>query len=187
MGRESLSLVHWHSQSLKYQKLNIFRTNESEFSFIKDSVSWNALRTHDQMHFVTVSLWQCFPDECSLLVFLLFSLVPSKHLCIDVMLVLWRLLIIEWDGLSWDNYSVCHSRSVGHSCGRDGVSWTICPGWPQTVILPSSVSQVARIVGMNHWHPAFIYILNPVLEFDFKQIIVKWKAYTFILITYTKP
>jgi hypothetical protein len=32
---------------------------------------------------------------------------------------------------------------------------TICPGWPQTVILPVSVSQVARIIGMSYWWPAW--------------------------------
>jgi hypothetical protein len=31
-----------------------------------------------------------------------------------------------------------------------GVSWTICPIWPQTLILPMSASQVARITGVNH-------------------------------------
>jgi hypothetical protein len=31
------------------------------------------------------------------------------------------------------------------------VSWTICPGWPQTLILPISVSQVARITGVSCW------------------------------------
>jgi hypothetical protein len=34
------------------------------------------------------------------------------------------------------------------------VSWPACPGWPQTVILPISASQVARITGLNHQHPA---------------------------------
>jgi hypothetical protein len=28
------------------------------------------------------------------------------------------------------------------------------PGWPQTVILPISASQVARTTGVNHWHLA---------------------------------
>jgi hypothetical protein len=28
---------------------------------------------------------------------------------------------------------------------------TICLGWPQTLILPISASQVARIIGMSHW------------------------------------
>jgi hypothetical protein len=31
---------------------------------------------------------------------------------------------------------------------------TVCPGWPQTAILPISISQIARITGMNHWHLA---------------------------------
>jgi hypothetical protein len=28
---------------------------------------------------------------------------------------------------------------------------TVCLGWPQTVILLTSASRVARITGMNHW------------------------------------
>jgi hypothetical protein len=40
------------------------------------------------------------------------------------------------------------------------VSWTICPGWPQTVILQISVSQVARIIGMSHQPPATKNICN---------------------------
>jgi hypothetical protein len=36
----------------------------------------------------------------------------------------------------------------------DGVSRTICPGWPRTMILPISASQLARITGVSHWHPA---------------------------------
>jgi hypothetical protein len=38
-----------------------------------------------------------------------------------------------------------------------GYFWrTICPGWPQTMILPISISQVARLIGVRHWHPAII-------------------------------
>jgi hypothetical protein len=29
--------------------------------------------------------------------------------------------------------------------------WTICLGWPQTVILLISVSQIARIIGISHY------------------------------------
>jgi hypothetical protein len=36
----------------------------------------------------------------------------------------------------------------------DGVSQTICLGWPRTVILPISVSQVSRLTGMSCWHLA---------------------------------
>jgi hypothetical protein len=36
----------------------------------------------------------------------------------------------------------------------EGISRTICPGWPQTNILLISASQVARIIVMSHQHPA---------------------------------
>jgi hypothetical protein len=36
----------------------------------------------------------------------------------------------------------------------DGVSQTICLGYPQTVILPISASQVARITGVSYQCPA---------------------------------
>jgi hypothetical protein len=36
------------------------------------------------------------------------------------------------------------------------VSQTICPIWPQTLILPISVSQVARITYVSHQHSALL-------------------------------
>jgi hypothetical protein len=33
----------------------------------------------------------------------------------------------------------------------DGVSWNVCSGWPQTVILLIPASQVTRIIGISHW------------------------------------
>jgi hypothetical protein len=36
----------------------------------------------------------------------------------------------------------------------DGVSWTICSDWPQTVFLPISASQVSRITDVNCQRPA---------------------------------
>jgi hypothetical protein len=41
-----------------------------------------------------------------------------------------------------------------------GVSWTFCLTWPQTAVLLILASQVARIVGMSHWHLAVILIAN---------------------------
>jgi hypothetical protein len=38
-----------------------------------------------------------------------------------------------------------------------GVSLTICPAWPQTVILPISASHVARISGVNNQHLGCIF------------------------------
>jgi hypothetical protein len=39
--------------------------------------------------------------------------------------------------------------------------WTICPGWPQTLILPISDSQIARITGVSHQHLAWFFFLWP--------------------------
>jgi hypothetical protein len=41
-----------------------------------------------------------------------------------------------------------------------GVSWTICPGWPRTEILPISTYQVTRITGVSHWWLACMWLLN---------------------------
>jgi hypothetical protein len=35
--------------------------------------------------------------------------------------------------------------------------WTMCPGWLWTAILLFSASCVARIIGMSHWCPAFLF------------------------------
>jgi hypothetical protein len=53
-----------------------------------------------------------------------------------------------------------------------GVSWTFCLGWPQTMILLISTSQVARIIGMSHQHPAghFIFLMKK----SFESTIFKW-------------
>jgi hypothetical protein len=37
---------------------------------------------------------------------------------------------------------------------QDRVLWTLCPGWPQTMILLISASWVTRIISMSYWHPA---------------------------------
>jgi hypothetical protein len=37
---------------------------------------------------------------------------------------------------------------------QGGVLWTICMGWFRTVSLLIPASWIARITGMNHWHPA---------------------------------
>jgi hypothetical protein len=43
----------------------------------------------------------------------------------------------------------------------DGVSQTICPGQPWTMILLISVFQVPRISGMSHWCPAMCLLFAP--------------------------
>jgi hypothetical protein len=43
------------------------------------------------------------------------------------------------------------SLSLETYFGLEMGSQTICPGWPQTVILLISASQVARSTGVSHW------------------------------------
>jgi hypothetical protein len=50
------------------------------------------------------------------------------------------------------------------------ISWTICPGWLQTAILLISVSWVARITGVSHWHPVELHIL----KIAFTAILITW-------------
>jgi hypothetical protein len=45
----------------------------------------------------------------------------------------------------------------------DRVTWTICPGWLQIVILLISPSWVARITGLSHWHPATHFVFKSFL------------------------
>jgi hypothetical protein len=54
-----------------------------------------------------------------------------------------------------------------------GPSWTICPDWSWTLILLTSSSQVARIIGVNHqclakcilsWGINWIFMDNPLLR-----------------------
>jgi hypothetical protein len=41
----------------------------------------------------------------------------------------------------------------------DGVLSTICPSWPQTEILPISVSHVSRLIDVSNQHLVYIYVL----------------------------
>jgi hypothetical protein len=41
-----------------------------------------------------------------------------------------------------------------------GVLQTICPDWPQIMILLISASQVAKIMGISHQHPAKFSTFN---------------------------
>jgi hypothetical protein len=47
-------------------------------------------------------------------------------------------------------YHLSHTSSLFCSgYFEDGVSWTICQGWPQATNLPISASQVAGIIGIS--------------------------------------
>jgi hypothetical protein len=41
-----------------------------------------------------------------------------------------------------------------------GSCTTPCLAWPQTVTLPISASQLARIKGISHWYPAMLWFLE---------------------------
>jgi hypothetical protein len=45
-----------------------------------------------------------------------------------------------------------------------GVFQTICLSWPLTVILLISASQVARIIGVSHWHLAAFWFLQSTIH-----------------------
>jgi hypothetical protein len=51
-----------------------------------------------------------------------------------------------------------------------GVSWTICLGWPQTIIILISAFQVARTIGESHWCPASYCLINR-LRFEAKLVL----------------
>jgi hypothetical protein len=60
-------------------------------------------------------------------------------------------------------YASCHSwvdrdMSACSAICWDSVLWTVCAGWPQTLILPILASQVARIAGLSHWRPTWVSI-----------------------------
>jgi hypothetical protein len=58
-------------------------------------------------------------------------------------------------------YNLIHTSSpFWHAYFGDGVSQTICPGWPRTAVIPISVSQVARITGMSQQCPVDICFLK---------------------------
>jgi hypothetical protein len=45
--------------------------------------------------------------------------------------------------------------------GGGGLKKTVCPGWPQTTILPISVFQVARIIGLFHYNfMGFVFVFE---------------------------
>jgi hypothetical protein len=54
-------------------------------------------------------------------------------------------------------YHLSHTSSPVCSgyFGDGGISQTICPGWPRTAILQILVSQITRIIGVSHQHPAW--------------------------------
>jgi hypothetical protein len=61
------------------------------------------------------------------------------------------LILAFW--VSWDDRHMLPCLPINWV----GVSWTLVPSWPQTVILPILVSQVANITGLSHQHLARIF------------------------------
>jgi hypothetical protein len=67
----------------------------------------------------------------------------------------------------WQAYATVPSH------GWDGVSWTFCLGWPQTIILLISASWVARIIGVSQWCLASILSLSELqMDWLIKLLIV---------------
>jgi hypothetical protein len=52
-----------------------------------------------------------------------------------------------------------HLQSIFLWLFGDGVSRTICPGWPGTVILLISASQVTRVTDVSRWCLAWLHFL----------------------------
>jgi hypothetical protein len=64
-------------------------------------------------------------------------------------------------GLELRAYTLSHSTSPFFVCYfQDRVSQTICPGWLRTTVLLIAASQVARIIGVSHWHPALLLVFK---------------------------
>jgi hypothetical protein len=93
-----------------------------------------------------------------------------------------------WDEASWDfllglawscnppNVSLLQGWDDRHvplhpAISWDGVSWTVCLGWPQTVILLIYTSQIARIIALSQhvWpeYPAFLWV--KIINYSQKQ------------------
>jgi hypothetical protein len=53
----------------------------------------------------------------------------------------------------------------------DGVSQTICLGWPQNLILSISASWIARITGVSHQYPALGVLFLKSKNYKFHKII----------------
>jgi hypothetical protein len=51
----------------------------------------------------------------------------------------------------------------------DGVLWTVCPGWPQTLVLLISAFQVARISVVSHRRPAGVEVLKKSGEWSWRE------------------
>jgi hypothetical protein len=58
-----------------------------------------------------------------------------------------------WSTILFCAFHHCWDDSWAHLCpavGLDGILWTICLSWPETLILPVSAFQVARIIGLHY-------------------------------------
>jgi hypothetical protein len=90
------------------------------------------------------------------------SLQNHRHLPICKRSYLGFFLFFGWTGVWTQGFvlakQVLYSLSYASSpfcsgCFEDGILRTICLGWPQTLILPMSASQIVKITGMSHKHP----------------------------------
>jgi hypothetical protein len=70
------------------------------------------------------------------------------------------ILLISASCVAWDDRCVPLHPAIGW----DGVLRTSFLGWPRTVILPVSVSQVDRITGVSHGCLLLLWFLQPVFH-----------------------
>jgi hypothetical protein len=88
--------------------------------------------------------------------------IYSIHLCVCVCLCVWYwgywtqgLFLLGRYSTTWPTLPALFLGCV--LIFEIGSCELSCLGWPQTAILLISASQVARIVGVNHWHPAILH------------------------------
>jgi hypothetical protein len=92
------------------------------------------------------------------------SIIPLRALC-----------LLGRHSATWTTLSVLFC--VGYC--QDRVSWTICLGWLRIVILLISASRVARITGVSHRHPAFLFLFPlsfPSCEFGEHKCVYAWST-----------
>jgi hypothetical protein len=132
-------------------------------SLVASRIPWLIQGHHPSLHSLCTCLFPKFPfTEVSVIL----DKIPPYELIISVIIFFLVDLGFELRALHLQSrHSTTWATPGGVTpfcCGyfEDGISWTICLGWPWTLILPISASQVARITGMGPWHLALCNHFN---------------------------